>query len=86
MPSAMVFPGTRSQIRCSPKEAHAEVANAVVHLIGIDPNDLVKQRGAEIARLLACSVNYVEDIRIFDLLLDRIGKLRGRCEYFNLAA
>jgi isoleucyl-tRNA synthetase len=27
--------------------------------IGIDPNDLVKQRGAEIARLLVSSVNYV---------------------------
>jgi isoleucyl-tRNA synthetase len=42
--------------------------------IGVDPNDLVKARGAEIARLLVSSVSYVEDIRIFDELLDRLGE------------
>ncbi len=53
--------------------------------IGIDPNDLVKARGAEIARLLVSSVSYVEDIRIFDELLDRIGeayrKIRNTCRF-----
>ncbi len=53
--------------------------------IGIDPNELVKQRGAEIARLLAGSVSYVEDIRIFDELLDRLGeayrKIRNTCRF-----
>ncbi len=53
--------------------------------IGIDPNDLVQTRGAEIARLLASSVSYVEDLRIFDELLDRIGeayrKIRNTCRF-----
>jgi isoleucyl-tRNA synthetase len=53
--------------------------------IGIDPNDLVKERGAEIARLLVSSVNYVEDVRIFDELLDRLGdayrKIRNTCRF-----
>ncbi|NWG12175.1 MAG: isoleucine--tRNA ligase [Acidobacteria bacterium] len=53
--------------------------------IGIDPNDLVQARGAEIARLLASSVSYVEDLRIFDELLDRIGeayrKIRNTCRF-----
>jgi isoleucyl-tRNA synthetase len=53
--------------------------------IGIDPNDLVKARGAEIARLLVSSVNYVEDVRIFDELLDRLGeayrKIRNTCRF-----
>jgi isoleucyl-tRNA synthetase len=53
--------------------------------IGIDPNDLIKVRGAEIARLLVSSVNYVEDIRIFDELLDRLGeayrKIRNTCRF-----
>jgi isoleucyl-tRNA synthetase len=53
--------------------------------IGIDANDLVKARGAEIARLLFSSVNYVEDIRIFDELLDRLGeayrKIRNTCRF-----
>jgi isoleucyl-tRNA synthetase len=53
--------------------------------IGIDPNDLVKARGAEIARLLVSSVSYVEDIRIFDELLDRLGeayrKIRNTCRF-----
>jgi isoleucyl-tRNA synthetase len=53
--------------------------------IGIDPNDLVKARGAEIARLLASSVSYVEDVRIFDELLDRLGeayrKIRNTCRF-----
>jgi isoleucyl-tRNA synthetase len=53
--------------------------------IGIDPNDLVKERGAEIARLLAGSVSYVEDIRIFEELLDRLGeayrKIRNTCRF-----
>jgi isoleucyl-tRNA synthetase len=53
--------------------------------IGVDPNDLVKARGAEIARLLVSSVSYVEDIRIFDELLDRLGeayrKIRNTCRF-----
>ncbi len=53
--------------------------------IGMDPNDLVQQRGAEIARLLTASVNYVDDVRIFDELLDRLGeayrKIRNTCRY-----
>ena len=53
--------------------------------IGIDPNDLVKERGADIARLLVSSVNYVEDVRIFDELLDRLGeayrKIRNTCRF-----
>ncbi len=53
--------------------------------IGVDPNDLVKSRGAEIARLLAGSVSYVEDTRIFDELLDRLGeayrKIRNTCRF-----
>jgi len=53
--------------------------------IGIDPNELVKARGADIARLLVSSVNYVEDVRIFDELLDRLGeayrKIRNTCRF-----
>jgi len=53
--------------------------------IGIDPNDLVQERGAEIARLLVSSVSYVEDVRIFDELLDRLGeayrKIRNTCRF-----
>jgi isoleucyl-tRNA synthetase len=53
--------------------------------IGIDPNDLVRERGAEVARLLVSSVNYVEDVRIFDELLERLGeayrKIRNTCRY-----
>ena len=53
--------------------------------IGIDPNDLVQARGAEIARLLVGSVSYVEDVRIFDELLDRLGeayrKIRNTCRF-----
>ncbi len=53
--------------------------------IGFDPNELVKARGAEIARLLASSVNYVEDIRIFDEPLDRLSeayrKIRNTCRF-----
>jgi isoleucyl-tRNA synthetase len=53
--------------------------------IGTDPNDLVKVRGADIARLLISSVNYVEDVRIFDELLDRLGeayrKIRNTCRF-----
>ncbi len=53
--------------------------------IGIDPNDLVQARGAEIARLLVSSVNYVEDVRIFDELLDRLSeayrKIRNTCRF-----
>jgi isoleucyl-tRNA synthetase len=53
--------------------------------IGIDPNELVKARGAEIARLMVSSVSYVEDIRIFDELLDRLGeayrKIRNTCRF-----
>ncbi len=53
--------------------------------IGMDPNDLVQQRGAEIVRLLTASVNYVDDVRIFDELLDRLGeayrKVRNTCRF-----
>ncbi len=53
--------------------------------IGIDPEELVKVRGAEVARLLTASVNYVDDVRIFDELLDRLGeayrKIRNTCRY-----
>ena len=53
--------------------------------IGMDPNELVQRRGAEIARLLASSVNFVEDIRIFDELLDRLQeayrKIRNTCRF-----
>jgi isoleucyl-tRNA synthetase len=53
--------------------------------IGIDPNDLVQLRGAEIARLLVSSVSYVEDVRIFDELLDRLSeayrKIRNTCRF-----
>jgi isoleucyl-tRNA synthetase len=53
--------------------------------IGIDPNDLVRARGAEIARLLVSSVSYVEDVRIFDELLDRLSdayrKIRNTCRF-----
>jgi len=53
--------------------------------IGIDATDLVNARGAEIARLLMSSVSYVEDIRIFDELLDRLGeayrKIRNTCRF-----
>ena len=53
--------------------------------IGIDPNDLVRERGADIARLLVSSVNHVEDVRIFDELLDRLGeayrKIRNTCRF-----
>ena len=53
--------------------------------IGVDPNDLVQQRGAEIARLLVSSVSYVEDVRIFDELLDRLSeayrKIRNTCRF-----
>jgi isoleucyl-tRNA synthetase len=53
--------------------------------IGIDPNELVQRRGAEIARLLASSVSYVEDIRIFDELFDRLEeayrKIRNTCRF-----
>jgi len=53
--------------------------------IGMDPSELVQQRGAEIARLLAGSVDYVVDIRIFDELMDRLSeayrKIRNTCRY-----
>ncbi len=40
--------------------------------IGMDPNDLVKEQGADVTRLLVSSVNHVEDVRIFDELLERL--------------
>ena len=44
-----------------------------------------KPAGAEIARLLVSSVSYVEDVRIFDELLDRLGeayrKIRNTCRF-----
>ena len=53
--------------------------------IGIDPNDLVKEQGAEVTRLLVSSVNHVEDLRIFDELLDRLKeayrKIRNTARY-----
>jgi isoleucyl-tRNA synthetase len=53
--------------------------------IGIDPAELIEQRGAEIARLLISSVNYVEDVRIFDELLENLStayrKIRNTCRF-----
>jgi isoleucyl-tRNA synthetase len=53
--------------------------------IGIDPDELIEQRGAEIARLLISSVNYVEDVRIFDELLENLStayrKIRNTCRF-----
>jgi isoleucyl-tRNA synthetase len=53
--------------------------------IGFDPDYIVQRRGAEIARLLAGSVNFVEDVRIFDELLDRLSeayrKIRNTCRF-----
>jgi len=53
--------------------------------IGVDPKVLVQERGAEIVRLLTGSVNYVDDVRIFDELLDRLSeayrKIRNTCRY-----
>jgi isoleucyl-tRNA synthetase len=53
--------------------------------IGVDPNDLVHEQGAEVARLMVSSVNYVEDLRIFDELFDRIKeayrKIRNTARY-----
>jgi len=40
--------------------------------IGVDPAVLVREQGAEVTRLLVSSVNHVEDVRIFDELLDRL--------------
>ena len=53
--------------------------------IGVGPEELVQARGAEIVRLLVSSVNYVDDVRIFDELLDRLGeayrKMRNTCRF-----
>jgi isoleucyl-tRNA synthetase len=53
--------------------------------IGIAPDELVRDRGAEIVRLLVSSVSYVEDVRIFDELLERLGeayrKIRNTCRF-----
>ena len=53
--------------------------------IGIDPNDLVKEQGAEVTRLMVSSVNHVEDLRIFDELFERIReayrKIRNTARY-----
>jgi len=53
--------------------------------IGFDPYYIIDKRGAEIARLLAGSVNFVEDVRIFDDFLDRLGeayrKIRNTCRF-----
>jgi len=53
--------------------------------IGMDPNDLVDENGAEIARLLTSSVNFVEDMRIFPELLERMReayrKIRNTCRF-----
>jgi isoleucyl-tRNA synthetase len=59
--------------------------------IGVGPDQVVRERGAEILRLLSSSVNYVEDVRIFDEMLDRVGvayfKIRNTCRFMlgNLA-
>jgi isoleucyl-tRNA synthetase len=53
--------------------------------IGVDPNDLVKEVGAEVTRLMVSSVNHVEDLRIFSELFDRIKeayrKVRNTARY-----
>jgi isoleucyl-tRNA synthetase len=53
--------------------------------IGIDPTELANKRGAEVARLLVSSVSYVDDVRIFDELLERTGeayrKIRNTCRF-----
>jgi isoleucyl-tRNA synthetase len=53
--------------------------------IGVDPNDAVKDLGAEVLRLMVSSVNHVEDVRIFDELFDRIKeayrKIRNTARY-----
>jgi isoleucyl-tRNA synthetase len=53
--------------------------------IGIDPNDLVKEQGAEVTRLMVSSVNHVEDLRIFNELFERIKeayrKIRNTARY-----
>jgi len=53
--------------------------------IGVDPDDLVKEMGAEVVRLMVSSVNYVEDLRIFDEQFDRIReayrKIRNTARY-----
>jgi isoleucyl-tRNA synthetase len=53
--------------------------------IGVDPNDLMKDMGAEVVRLMVSSVNYVEDLRISGELFDRIReayrKIRNTARY-----
>jgi isoleucyl-tRNA synthetase len=40
--------------------------------IGVNPDDLVQEQGAEVLRLMVSSVNFVEDVRISDELLERL--------------
>ena len=42
---------------------------------GVGPDEIVRERGAEILRLLTSSVSYVEDVRVFDEMLDRVGEV-----------
>ncbi len=53
--------------------------------IGVDPNDLVKEQGAEVTRLMVSSVNHVEDLRIFNEVFERIKeayrKIRNTARY-----
>ena len=48
------------------KQMHKSTGNA------ISPNDVVKQSGAEILRLWAAAVNYMEDVRCSKEILDRV--------------
>jgi isoleucyl-tRNA synthetase len=53
--------------------------------IGIDANDMVRDRGAEIARLLPASMEHTQDLSIGKKLLDQVSevykKVRNTCRY-----
>ena len=54
-------------------------------LNSIGPEQIVKQRGADILRLWVASVDFMEDVRISEMILDRLGeayrKLRNTFRY-----
>jgi isoleucyl-tRNA synthetase len=54
-------------------------------LNSIGPEQIVKQRGADILRLWVASVDFMEDVRISEMILDRLGeayrKLRNTFKY-----
>lgn len=53
--------------------------------IGVEPKALLQSNGADIVRLLFSSVQFVEDIRIYETPLDRMSdayrKIRNTCRY-----